>query len=303
VNVRWVIAFWTAVVVGCGARTGLDVPFHHDAGPDVVFHHEAGVDVVEEDAPEFPPLDAAKHDVDKTGCPPLTFIYAVASNDWLLRFDPPSATFTPISQLKCPANGSHPFSMAVDRKDTAYVEYENGMIFSVDTNDGACSKTTYIADSVMPFGNFGMGYATIGFGPDEQLFVSADTPGTLGRINTQSDFKLLPVGEFQPSVPFAELTGSGDGRLYAFYGVGPDSETAVAEIDKTTGVVIGEDILPQVHRGTGWAFAYWGGDFWIFTNPGPQVTWHYDTATKQATVVAHYMAAIVGAGVSTCAPQ
>ncbi|HEX4511967.1 MAG TPA: hypothetical protein VH054_00480 [Polyangiaceae bacterium] len=302
-RVRWVIAFWVAVVAGCGARTGLDVPLHHDAGPDVAFHHEAGVDVIEEDAPEFPPLDAAKHDVDKTGCPPLTFIYAVATNDWLLRFDPPSATFTQIAQLFCPAAGSHPFSMAVDRKNTAYVEYDNGMIFAVDTSTGACATTPYVADSVLPFGNFGMGYATIGFGPDEQLFVSANTPGTLGRIDTLNAFTLLPVGEFQPAVPWAELTGSGDGRLYAFYGITNDSDTAIAEIDKTTGSVIGQDPLPDVHRGSGWAFAYWGDGFYIFTDPGPQNTWHYDTTTKQATIVAHYTTAVVGAGVSTCAPQ
>jgi len=302
-RVRWVIGFWMAVAVGCGARTGLDVPYHHpDAGPDVVVHHEAGIDVIEEDV-EFPPLDAAKHDVDKTGCPPLTFIYAVATDDWLLRFDPPTATFTKIAQLLCPAGGSHPFSMAVDRKDIAYVEYDNGMIFAVDTSTGVCSTTQYVADSVVPFGNFGMGYATIGFGPEEQLFVSADTPGTLGWIDTKSSFKLFPVGEFQPAVPWAELTGSGDGRLYAFYGIGADSESAIAEIDKTTGLVIGQDVLPDVHRGTGWAFALWGGDFWIFTHPDQQTTWHYDTAKKTATPVAHYGAAVVGAGVSTCAPQ
>src|SRR5438270_3818638 len=53
VRARWVVGFWVAVVVGCGARTELYVPLHRDAEPDVVVHHEAGVDVVEEDAPEF----------------------------------------------------------------------------------------------------------------------------------------------------------------------------------------------------------------------------------------------------------
>jgi hypothetical protein len=59
----------------------------------------------------------------------------------------------------------------------------------------------------------------------------------------------------------------------------------------------------MVDRGTGWAFAFWGGDFWIFTTPGPQNTWHYDPATKTANIVAHYSDAVVGAGVSTCAPD
>jgi hypothetical protein len=276
---------------------------HHDAGPDAQIVEDASIDVPEEPAPQFPPLDAAKHDVDTTGCPALTYVYTVSTSDELLRFDPPSATFLPIGHLWCNAGGSHPFSMAVDRKGTAYVEYENGMIFAVSTVDASCQPTKYAANQLQPFSNFGMGYATIGFGPDEQLFIAADAPGTLGRIDTSSDFKVLPVAVITPNISWAELTGTGDGRLYAFYGSSTDSETYVAELDKTTGEILGQDMLPDVHRGTGWAFAYWGGDFWIFTTPSSQTTWKYDPATKEATEVAHYGAAIVGAGVSTCAPQ
>jgi hypothetical protein len=302
VRLRWLFGGSLALVAACGARTELYV-WHHDAAPDVFVPEEAGPDVIEEDAPEFPPLDATKHDVDTTGCPTTTFVYTVATNDVLLRFDPPTASFFPIAQLYCPANGSHPFSMAVDRKGTAYVEYQNGMLFAVSTTDGSCKKTQYIANNLPPFGNFGMGYATIGFGPDEQLFIAADAPGTLGRIDTQNAFQILPVGIIHPDVTFAELTGTGDGRLYAFYGPTNDGDTWIAELDKVTGEILGQDTLPGVHRGTGWAFAYWGGDFWIFTTPQAQLTWHYDPLAKTATPVAHYGASIVGAGVSTCAPQ
>ena len=300
VRVRFCFVF---LVVGCGAQTGLDVPLHHDAGPDAHFVYDAAIDVPEEPDAEFPPLDAAKHDVDITGCPALTYVYAVATSDELLRFDPPSATFTSVGHISCNAGGSHPFSMAVDRKGTAYVEYDNGMIFAVSTIDASCQSTKYVANQLPPFSNFGMGYATIGFGPDEQLFVAADAPGTLGQLDTLNDLKVLPVAMIKPDISWAELTGTGDGRLYAFYGASTDSETYVAELDKATGAILGQDLLPDVHRGTGWAFAYWGGDFWIFTTPNPQTTWKYDPATKEATVVAHYGAPIVGAGVSTCAPQ
>jgi len=304
-----VVAFSTlpVAIAACGARTGLGVPIWPDAEPPVV-HKEAGVDVVEEPDAEFPPLDLVKLDASKVGCPPgETYVYVVSTDDYLLRFDPPSATFGKIGKLYCPANssGSHPFSMAGDRQGTAYVEYDNGMIFAVDTTNAACSPTTYVPNQMTPFGNFGMGYATIGTGPEEQLFIASDTPGTLGIIDTPNAFKVAPVGVLAPEVKFAELTGTGDGQLFAYWAWGAQDGSYVAEVDKTTAKVIAQDSLPDVNRGIGWAFAFWGGDFWLFTTPGPepQTTVKYDPKTKESKVVAHYTASIVGAGVSTCAPN
>lgn len=265
-------------------------------------HLDATPDVVEEDA-LFPPLDASKPDVYSLDCPTTTFVYVVATDDSLLRFDPPTASFFKIARLVCPANGSHPFSMAIDRKGTAYVEYENGMLFAVSTQTGACSTTPYVADQLPPFGNFGMGYATIGDGPDEELFIAADQPATLGKIDTLNTYDILPVAEINPSIEYAELTGTGGGHLYAYYAFGYAGGSYVAELDKTTGSIIGQDYLANVDRGTGWAFAFWGGDFWLFTTPDAQATVKYDPATKTSQVVAQYSAEIVGAGVSTCAPQ
>ena len=292
----------SAFVAACGARTELYVPIHHDAGPDAHEVLDAGIDVFDA-PPDFPPLDPQKHDADTTGCPPTTFVYVVAANDDLLRFDPPSATFAPIAQLVCPAKGAHPFSMAVDRKGIAYVEYDNGMMFAVNTADGSCQPTPYVPDQIAGFGNFGMGYATIGAGPAEQLFVAGDTPGTLGMLDVDNDYKVTKIGAFAPEIQYAELTGTGDGRLFAYYAYGYNDGSYVAELDKTTGKIVAQDSLPDVDRGIGWAFAFWGGDFWLFTTPNGQATVKYDPAPKKSTVVAHYQASIVGAGVSTCAPN
>ena len=294
--------FVAVLAAACGARTGLYVPLHHDAGPDAAKHLDAGLDVVDE-PPDFPPLEKTHVDADKTGCPAETFVYTVATDDSFLRFDPPSATFTKIAQLFCPANGAHPFSMAVDRKGTAFVEYDSGAIFAVSTTDGSCKATSYPPDQIPPFADFGMGYATVGAGPDEQLFIASDAPGTLGRIDTLNGFKVSPVGQFNPAIDFAELTGTGDGRLFAYYAFGYQDGSYVAELDKETGHVVAQDFLPDVNRGIGWAFAFWGGDFWLFTTPDGQSTVKYDPGTKTSTVVAHYGAPIVGAGVSTCAPN
>lgn len=295
---RAVTVVVAALAAACGARTELYVPLHHDAGPDAAEKLDASLDTLDE--PDFPPLEPTHVDADKTGCPPDTFVYAVATDDTLLRFDPPSASFAPIAKLACPAGGSHPFSMAVDRKGTAWIEYDSGAIFGVSTADGSCQPSAYVADETPPFANFGMGYATIGAGPDEQLFLAADAPGTLGML---VNFKVEPVGEFLPTMPYAELTGTGDGRLFAYYAFGGEGGSFVAQLDKTSGKIIAQDSLPNVDRGTGWAFAFWGGDFWIFTTPDAQSTVKYDPDAKVATVVAHYSAPIVGAGVSTCAPN
>jgi hypothetical protein len=193
--------------------------------------------------------------------------------------------------------------MAVDRKGVAYVEYDNGELFAVSTSTGACTPTTYVADQLPPFGNFGMGYATIGDGPDEELFIAADSPGTLGKIDTGNPFGVAQVAIIDPTIDYAELTGTGGGRLYAYYAFGFNDGSYVAELDKTSGEIIGQDYLPTVDRGIGWAFAFWGGDFWLFTTPAGQATVKYDPATKTSEVVAQYSASIVGAGVSTCAPQ
>ena len=67
--------------------------------------------------------------------------------------------------------------------------------------------------------------------------------------------------------------------------------------------VLAMDELPGVSMGTAWAFATWGGYFWLFVNPSGQKVVRYDPETKTSVMFAGYKAPIVGAGVSTCAPQ
>jgi hypothetical protein len=53
-----------------------------------------------------------------------------------------------------------------------------------------------------------------------------------------------------------------------------------------------------------YAFGFWGGDFWVFTSDGTftQVT-QFDPTSGAETAATTYDDVIVGAGVSTCAPQ
>jgi hypothetical protein len=300
------------LLVACGARTGLLVPEQEvaDTGPDVHKKKDVGPDVEEE--PDVQGLDVAMLDAYRNDCPDAdsTLVYVVSETYELLSFYPPDATFTLIGKLTCPATPSTatPFSMAVDRKGTAYVVYNNGQLFKVSTADASCKATSFVSGQMGFTTTFGMGFATIGAGPAEQLFVAADPTGgaTLATIDTTT-FALSTIGMVTPPAYLPELTGTGDGRLYGFYA--PDSTSmtmAVGEFDKSNGNILGADALSSVDRGTAWAFAFWGGDFWLFTAPGTtplQTTTKYDPVSKSLSVVAHYSSLIVGAGVSTCAPQ
>ena len=100
-----------------------------------------------------------------------------------------------------------------------------------------------------------------------------------------------------------ELDGTGDGRLFAFAG----APAKLVEYDKDTAQVIATEQL-NMSLTNAFAFAFYGGDFYMFTeangNPGVSKVTHYDyDDTKALTqVVAQAPIRIVGAGVSTCVP-
>jgi hypothetical protein len=311
------MALGTAGFIACGARTGL--PFDEalqatadDSGmPDAQLPSDA--DASDEDA--LPPLDATRRDASRMDCLDAgdTQIYLVgADTNELLAFYPPQGTFKRIGVIACPTQPSipakRPFSMAVDRKGVAYVLFDDLHIYRVSTATAACVATPFRV-SQLGFNTFGMGFSTNMAGPSETLFVAADDNNMarnsrLGSIDTTT-FNLTSVGPFRPSIARAELTGTGDGRLFAFYTQSfGANDSFVGEIDKATAAVIAADRL-SVNQGMGYAFAFWGGDFYLFTGQtttSSNVT-RFRPSDKSTTVLGAYPALIVGAGVSTCAPQ
>ena len=56
-------------------------------------------------------------------------------------------------------------------------------------------------------------------------------------------------------------------------------------------------------NGSNFAFAFWGGDFWLFVGPGTSTdVFQYAPSTGMTTKVETESFEVVGAGVSTCAP-
>lgn len=318
-----------SLLVACGSRTGLfgdgddllDGDLDVDGGrSDASREGGSGDASVDRNvAPDaIPPLDATPRDANRTDCQDAaqTLVYVMSSDNQLASFDPSAGTFKTIGTIACPTTGSGaPFSMAVDRKGVAYTVFsdrtgvDEGKLFRVSTATAACVGTTFLPRQA-GFQKFGMGFAANLVGTGESLFIASSeqsdlVESRLGRIIIPS-FALATVGTFKPSIAQAELTGTGDGRLYGLYTKSPTLRTPVfiGEIDPTTGAVIGENQIPGANLGNAWAFAAWGGDFYLFTAPADatQVT-RYRPSDGSVRVIASTSLKVVGAGVSTCAPS
>jgi hypothetical protein len=297
------------------ADAALDAPVA-DARPDTDSSTDAGLDAADGEVDAFvdidalPPIEAGVADVDRRDCtdPSQTLIYVVSSQNDLYAFDPPTSSFRLVGPLSCPAAaGETPFSMAVDRNGVAYVVYSDGNLFRVSTRSGACAATPF-APNQSGFSTFGMGFSSEAGGPAERLFVMHEdgngvNPSQLGWIDTRT-FKLNIVGTTAPPLGRSELTGTGDGRLFAYAPDDFGNGSALAQLDKSNARVIGRNRLQAGGAGQAFAFAFWGNDFYIFNSPGGATTvTRYRPADNSEVVVATTPATIVGAGVSTCAPQ
>jgi hypothetical protein len=302
----------TLLFFACGSRTSLPAPEAIEHAPDGAVvdarARETGRDALVDTA--IPGIDAQVRDARRDDCPDgdATLVYVVTEENELLSFNPPAGTFRRIGTLACPTKtpGSTPFSMAVDRTGVAYVLFNDGNLFRVSTKTAACIATSFVPGQ-QGFETFGMGFSSDLGGPAETLFIASDSSSTavgLASIDV-NDFTVTPIGPFDPSITRAELTGTGDGRLFAFYAGGQATSSFIGEIDKSNAAVIAEDELAGVNQGQGWAFAYWGGDFYTFTSPqgGSSRVTRFRPLTKQTSLIANYPSVIVGAGVSTCAPQ
>jgi hypothetical protein len=319
-------------LLACGSRTGLLVPEDEidqqpdgdDTTPDASTRDGGRI----EDA--LPPIDVSvPHEGGSLSCAEAgsTLIYVVSEDYQLLSFDPGTGAFVTIGDIDCPtATGGDspptPFSMAVDHTGIAYVLYNDGELFRVSTATAACRSTGFVTGQLGFNEEFGMGYSQNSQGTAETLYVASSSsdgltsPSRLATIQT-TNFRLSIVGALQPQILNAELTGTGAGDLFAFYatsGTDPCDNTAasatcpdsaIGQIDKTTGRVTNETVFRGVPQGDAWAFAFWGGDFYLFTAPRTgtsTIVYRFRPADESLVRVATRSNRIVGAGVSTCAP-
>lgn len=247
-------------------------------------------------------------------------IYVVSDTYNLLSFSPTTAKFTQIGKLSCPAgkswparggDTSTPFSMSVDRQARAWVLYDGGEIFWVDTKTAACQPSGFVKGSA-GYELFGMGFVSDEPGSAaEKLYIfggkaDAIENGNLATIDPKTQ-TITTIGKLAISGQSPEMTGTGNAKLFGFF---PDgSQSIVAEIDKTTGAFVNTWKTPVAGDVQAWAFAHWGGRFYIFVtiveglfDTNSQVL-RLDPGTGEVKIITQKLPnIIVGAGVSTCAP-
>ncbi|OIP40463.1 MAG: hypothetical protein AUK47_08460 [Deltaproteobacteria bacterium CG2_30_63_29] len=254
-------------------------------------------------------------------------VYVVDTDYNLMSFDPSGTTpvFRPIGSLNCPAGSSWssygsgaatPFSMSVDRSARAWILYSSGEIFWVNTRDAACTASPYTKGQ-NGYQLFGMGFSTDSDGSvEERLYIAGGNvsdllSGNIGSVDpvTLTVTTLGPIpgnAEYSP-----ELTGTGNGKLFGYF-PGTGSSSFVGELNKSNGQLVQQWALPGLDGDIGaWAFAHWGGKFYIFVTvvdpfwgDSDSRVLRLDPETGQTTTLMTGLPyEIVGAGVSTCAPK
>jgi hypothetical protein len=326
----WVVATF---VVGCGEQRPEEEMFPTATG--VGTSNASGIDGgdIGDDGDTGMKLDASGGATgpmgdggDNSACPcqgVLDGIYVLNSNTppsvWF--FDPPANTFTEVGVLGCnPGAGWTANSMAIDRAGYAWVNYydqiaETGRIYRAPLSDlQACEQLPY--NNPGSWWLLGMGYAAVGESNDcDELFVYRSDryfeypnfgPGgaELGQyVEATSQIDVIGPTEF----PVAELTGTGDGRLFAFAALG-GNEASLINLDKNTGAKI-EEIELGIDITNAFAFAFWGGDVYFFTETAPlsgvskvtRLDYDLDEGGGLSVYNANTGIHIPGAGVSTCA--
>ncbi|HSD87086.1 MAG TPA: hypothetical protein VLB44_06210 [Kofleriaceae bacterium] len=241
-------------------------------------------------------------------------VYVVDSSNKFSKFDPSTKTFTDLGTLSCPGTGllDQPFSMGVDRNAIAWVLYSpSGKLYRVDTaNNLACTASNW-----QPATNglqlFGMGFSSNTAGStDDTLFVAGGTGDPMSSPTSKLatlDTTAFTSGSVGTVTGWPELTGNGNAELWGWF---PDaSSPRVEQINKTSGAAVAGKTynLPSLAgQPMAWAFAFWGGDYWIFlersTDSSTTVYQIDGTAGTVKGMTAASGREIVGAGVSTCAP-
>ncbi len=237
------------------------------------------------------------------------YIYTVDGTGMFSRFDPVTLTSLDIGMLNCPGI-ANPFSMNVDQSGIAWIIFDDGNLFRVDTANAACTATSYVP-SQLGFFTFGMGSVFDSSTGKDTLYLAASpfnaTASQLGTLAypslTVTQVATVPIG-------WVELAGTGDGQLW---GYAPHSSFSggplLFQMNRATGAVIDRYDVPEITTVGGFAVKFFGGSFFVFV--GADV-WKIERSallpgktipTKAAVrVLTTPGLDVVGAGVSTCAP-
>jgi hypothetical protein len=243
-----------------------------------------------------------------------------ANGSMLYTFDPPTLTFAPVGPLAgCPPGifsqgGPYPVAMALDRNAIASVLYYDGgqqivtdRLWRVDATTVTCTDTGQdMTHPAGPFTGAGLAYLPDPNDPMKDVLYASVQHGM--GLQTVSEIGLvdpatLAVAPLGPTEATVKITGTGDGHLYGF------GALALYEYDPATIAELSKkNVSVPVQSFPGNAFAFWGGQLWVFeatsSDPDTASTTAYliDPVTGMASAEATVELYVTGAGVSTCAP-
>jgi len=253
-------------------------------------------------------LDASPSPTDCSGATGA-LVYVLSKDSDLYSFAPDRKAFTKIGTVNC-ALGQSPNSMAIDRKGMAWVNYPDGTLRSVNTADAHCEGDAVTLSA--GWSQDGMTYVTTDASAGLEAFYlkGSHTSGGagLGLADTATG-TVMPIGHYTSNLHeiSAELTGTGDGRLFGLFDLNP---VTIAEIDRSSAAILSQTPLRELvlNSSSSFAFSFWGGRFYFYTftdtgGPSSNVA-EYDpmSGSLEGSFMTNIGFVIVGAGVSTCAP-
>jgi hypothetical protein len=240
-------------------------------------------------------------------------IFVLSKQAALWKFFPDTNKFTMLGPVDCGLPPST-FSMGVDREGYAWVQFSDLQIRKVDVTDTSNCVDPGFVPLQQGIENFGMAFVSNSASDKCDRIFGNHYNGVAQGSEVSEFFSIDPVNLGVSVLGYsdyglAEVTGTGDGRAFLF--AGPDPSDLVW-VDRDSGATLEVTPLPGVKTGGGFAFAFFAGDFYFFTDAESDMTSEvthidYDDSDMNGkqditVVVQDAPLRIVGAGVSTCAP-
>lgn len=294
------------ICAGCGEEALHGVLEHDPAGQEVSNPEPEWSNPTNDETTAPAPCEEQPRSPDEPESPPpppddcegvSDLVYVIDRNEQALHlFNPVDGSFSFHGALDCGPFTGTPASMSVSRNGYAYVRYGDNSVYAVHLETMHCEETTYTQN----FGAFGMGYATTHASTwEDELYVA--NSNQLAKLNTDT-WSLAPLGNL-PSQ--AELTGNGQGELWAILPL--ETPATLARLDKVDAQILQNIPLPAFPDPYGidtFAFATWGGDFWLFVRSygfGNSTNVYRVQESGDFTLIVEDSGLnLVGAGVSTC---
>ncbi|MEM7153142.1 MAG: hypothetical protein AAF799_09875 [Myxococcota bacterium] len=245
--------------------------------------------------------------------PHVDLIYVLSTSKELWTFDPTTLEFALVGPIPCEQQhgfDASTFSMGVGRDGRAWIQYNDGDLYTVDVNDPQTCVDPGFEPGQLDIGTFGMSFVSNDeTDPCDRIYGRSANIFTNRMLAVLDPESLLFTGIAVTEHEWVELAGTGDGQLFEFINNDVLEAPLLIRLDRETGAELETLELQGVPTGGSFAFAFWGGDFYFFSGDAfgtsvSKLDWDESDGQGQAVtvVVEDAPVIVVGAGSSTCVP-